>query len=48
MTRIKLEKRIQRLYKRGMGMVKIGKTLGIGTGAAGTSKAVEPFRRRPR
>jgi DNA invertase Pin-like site-specific DNA recombinase len=32
MTRTQLEKRIQRLYKGGTGMVKIGKTLGIGTG----------------
>ena len=27
-----LEKRIQRLYKGGRGILKIGKTLGIGTG----------------
>ena len=34
MSKAELEKRIQRLYKggTGMGMVKIGKTLGIGTG----------------
>ena len=32
MTRSELEKRILRLYKGGTGMVKIGKTLGIGTG----------------
>src|SRR6478752_5040408 len=32
MTRSELEKRIRRLYKGGTGMVKIGKTLGIGTG----------------
>ena len=35
MTRAELEKRILRLYKSGagMGIVKIGKTLGIGTGS---------------
>jgi len=32
MSRSELEKRIRRLYKGGTGMVKIGKTLGIGTG----------------
>jgi DNA invertase Pin-like site-specific DNA recombinase len=32
MTRTELEKRILRLYKGGTGKVKIGKTLGIGTG----------------
>jgi DNA invertase Pin-like site-specific DNA recombinase len=32
MTKTELEKRILRLYKGGTGMVKIGKTLGIGTG----------------
>jgi len=32
MTRAELEKRILRLYKGGTGLVKIGKTLGIGTG----------------
>ena len=32
MSRSELEKRILRLYKGGTGMVKIGKTLGIGTG----------------
>ena len=32
MTRTELEKRILRLYKGGTGMVKIGKTLGVGTG----------------
>jgi hypothetical protein len=32
MTRAELEKRILRLYKGGTGIVKIGKTLGIGTG----------------
>jgi hypothetical protein len=32
MSRAELEKRILRLYKGGTGMVKIGKTLSIGTG----------------
>ena len=32
MSRAELEKRILRLYKGGAGMLKIGKTLGIGTG----------------
>jgi transposase-like protein len=32
MSRSELEKRILRLYKSGMGMVKVAKTLGIGTG----------------
>jgi DNA invertase Pin-like site-specific DNA recombinase len=32
MTRTELEKRILRLYKGGTGKVKIGRTLGIGTG----------------
>jgi len=32
MGRAELEKRILRLYKGGTGMVKIGKTLGVGTG----------------
>lgn len=32
MTRAELEKRILRLHKGGTGMVKIGKTLGVGTG----------------
>ena len=32
MSRSELEKRIRRLYKGGTGMVKIGKTLGVGTG----------------
>ena len=32
MSRAQLEKRILRLYKGGTGIVKIGKTLGIGTG----------------
>jgi len=32
MSRAELEKRILRLYKGGTGMLKIGKTLGIGTG----------------
>jgi hypothetical protein len=32
MARAELEKRILRLYKGGTGLVKIGKTLGIGTG----------------
>jgi hypothetical protein len=33
MSRAELEKRILRLYKGGTGMVKIGKTLDIGTGS---------------
>ena len=32
MSRAELEKRILRLYKGGAGILKIGKTLGIGTG----------------
>ena len=32
MSRAELEKRILRLYKGGTGIVKIGKTLGVGTG----------------
>jgi len=32
MSRSELQKRIRRLYKGGTGMVKIGKTLGVGTG----------------
>jgi hypothetical protein len=32
MSRAELEKRILLLYKGGMGMVKVAKTLGIGTG----------------
>jgi transposase-like protein len=32
MSRAELEKRILRLYKAGTGILKIGKTLGIGTG----------------
>ena len=32
MTRADLEKRIRRLYTGGTGIVKIGKTLGVGTG----------------
>jgi DNA invertase Pin-like site-specific DNA recombinase len=31
MTRAELEKRVLRLAKEGMGMLKIGKTLGVGT-----------------
>ena len=31
-SRSELQKRIRRLYKGGTGMVKIGKTLGVGTG----------------
>ena len=33
MSRAELEKRILRLHKGGTGEIKIGKTLGIGTGA---------------
>ena len=32
MSRAELEKRILRLHKGGTGMLKIGKTLGVGTG----------------
>ena len=32
MSRAELEKRIRRLHKGGTGILKIGKTLGIGTG----------------
>jgi hypothetical protein len=32
MSRTELEKRILRLYKGGTGILKIGKTLGVGTG----------------
>ena len=32
MSRAELEKRILRLHKDGTGMLKIGKTLGVGTG----------------
>jgi DNA invertase Pin-like site-specific DNA recombinase len=32
MSRVELEKRILRLYKGGTGILKIGKTLGVGTG----------------
>jgi hypothetical protein len=41
--------RILRLYRGGTGILKIGKTLGIGTGtAARTDGAAGPFRRRRR
>jgi hypothetical protein len=41
MTRGELEKRILRLHKDGVGMLKIGKTLGIGT--ALVQGVVRPF-----
>ena len=41
MTRAELEKRILRLHKDGMGLLKIGKTLGIGTGLV--QGVVSPF-----
>jgi DNA invertase Pin-like site-specific DNA recombinase len=41
MTRAELEKRILRLHKDGMGLLKIGKTLGVGTGLV--QGVVSPF-----
>jgi hypothetical protein len=41
MTRAELEKRILRLHKDGMGLLKIGKTLGVGTGLV--QGVVRPF-----
>jgi DNA invertase Pin-like site-specific DNA recombinase len=41
MTRAQLEKRIQHLHKGGMGILKIGKTLGIGTSTV--QQVVRPF-----
>jgi DNA invertase Pin-like site-specific DNA recombinase len=41
MTRAELEKRILRLHKDGMGMLKIGKTLGVGTSVV--QGVVRPF-----
>ena len=41
MTRAELEKRVLRLHKDGMGLLKIGKTLGVGT--ALVQGIVRPF-----
>ena len=42
MSRPELERRILRLYKGGTGLVKIGKTLGIGTGTVQRVVMVQP------
>ena len=42
MTRAELEKRILRLYKGGTGILKIGKTLGIGTGTVQRAVMEQP------
>ena len=50
MSRVELEKRILRLYKGGTGILKIGKTLSIGTGTVHRvlMGAAAPFRGRRR
>ena len=41
-SRTELEKRILRLYKSGTGIVKIGKTLGVGTGTVQRAVTEQP------
>jgi hypothetical protein len=50
MSRAELEKRILRLHKGGIGILKIGKTLGIGTGTVQRvlMEQPRPFRGRRR
>jgi hypothetical protein len=46
MSKAELEKHILRLYRRGTGILKVGKTLGIGTGTVQRVLMEQPRRRR--